>query len=144
MELGLIERYGELPREVLVFEQLLTTLHVPMLQDPATVKGWRQALSAGYESAWAGPDGFKGQLMASQQWIVAGEPTAEHLGAIVVPTLVLAFEYDLFFPPALCEAAARLIPTAEYARIDGAGHGGLFTGPGDSAARITEFCRSHA
>ncbi len=143
MELSLIERYGEVPHEVLVFEQLLTTLHLPMLQDPATVEGWREALSAGYEIAWAGPDGFKGQLTASQQWITAGEPTPAHLAAIDVPTLVLAFEHDLFFPPALCEATARLIPDAEFAQIDGAGHGGIFTAPGDSAARITEFCRAH-
>ncbi len=143
MELGLIERYGEVPREVLVFEQLLTTLHPPMLQDPSTVQGWHQMLSAGYDSGWAGPEGFKGQLTASQQWIAAGEPTPEHLRAVGVPTLVLAFEYDLFFPPALCEATARLIPAAEFARIDGAGHGGIFTGPGDSVARITEFCCAH-
>ncbi len=143
MELGLIERYGEVPREVLVFEQLLTTLHPPMLQDPAAVKGWHQALSAGCDSRWAGPQGFKGQLTASQQWIMAGEPTPEHLGAIDVPTLVLAFEHDLFFPPALCEATARLIPAAEFAQIDGAGHGGIFTGPGDSVARITNFCCAH-
>jgi len=143
MELGLIERYGEVPREVLVFEQLLTTLHPPMLQDPATVRGWHQMLSAGYESGWTGPDGFAGQLTASQQWITAGEPTPEHLRAIDVPTLVLAFEHDLFFPPALCEATARLIPAAEFAQIDGAGHGGIFTGPGDSVARITKFCRTH-
>ncbi|WP_232068924.1 alpha/beta fold hydrolase [Mycobacterium mantenii] len=142
MELRLIERYGELPREVLVFEQLLTTLHLPMLQDPATVRGWQQALSAGYESGWAGQEGFKGQLTASQQWITSGEPTPEHLGAIQVPTLVLAFEHDLFFPPALCEATARLIPNAEFVRIDGAGHGGIFTAPGDSVARITNFCRA--
>lgn len=143
MELALIERYGEVPREVLVVEQLLTTLHLPMLQDPATVRGWQQALSAGYESAWAGPDGFKGQLAASQQWISAGEPTREHLGAIDVPTLALAFEYDLFFPPALCEETARFIPAAEFVAIAGAGHGGIFTGPGDSVARITGFCRAH-
>jgi 3-oxoadipate enol-lactonase len=143
MELGLIERYGEVPREVLVLEQLLTTLHLPMLQDPATVQGWHQMLSASYDSCWAGPDGFKGQLTASHQWITAGEPTPEHLGAISVPTLVLAFEHDLFFPPALCEATARLIPAAEFVQIDGAGHGGIFTGPGDSVARITKFCCAH-
>lgn len=144
MELGLIERYGEVPREVLVFEQLLTTLHSPMLQDPSTVRGWQQVLSAGYESGWAGPDGFRGQLTASQEWISAGEPTPAHLAAIDVPTLVLAFEHDLFFPPALCEAAARQIPGARFAQIDDAGHGGIFTGPGDSVAMIVEFCRAHS
>ncbi len=143
MELALLQRYGEIPREVLVFEQLITTLHPSMLQDPATVTGWQQALAAGYESGWSGRDGFVGQLTASQQWIAAGEPTPQHLAEVDVPTLVLAFEYDLFFPPALCEATARMIPGAEFAQIDGAGHGGIFTGPGDSVARITEFCRAN-
>ncbi|AFM15193.1 putative hydrolase or acyltransferase of alpha/beta superfamily [Mycolicibacterium chubuense NBB4] len=142
MELGLIDRYGEVPREVLVFEQLLTTLHHPLLQDPATVTGWQQVLSAGYDSLWTAPEGFRGQLTASQQWITSGEPTPEHLAAIDVPTLVLAFEHDLFFPPDLCAATARQIAGAEFAQIDGVGHGGIFTGPGDSAARITEFCRA--
>ena len=143
MELALIDRYGEVPREVLVFEQLLTTLHHSLLQDPATVQGWQQVLAAGYDSLWSGPEGFRGQLMASQEWIMSGEPTAEHLGAIHVPTLVLAFEHDLFFPPGLCADTARLIAGAQFAQIDGAGHGGLFTGPGDSVARITDFCRAH-
>jgi 3-oxoadipate enol-lactonase len=48
----------------------------------------------------------------------------------------------LFFPPALCAATARLIPAAEFAQINGAGHGGIFTGPADSVARITSFCRA--
>lgn len=143
MELGLIERYGELPRDVLAFEQLLTTLDPSMLQDPATVTGWHQVFSAGYDSGPAAQRGFTGQLAASQRWITAGEPTPERLAAIDVPTLVLAFEHDLFFPPALCEAAARLIPAAEFAQIDGAGHGGVFTGPGDSVDRITRFCCAH-
>ncbi|GJP11000.1 hypothetical protein NJB18001_42070 [Mycobacterium marinum] len=60
-----------------------------------------------------------------------------------MPTLVLAFDHDLFFPPALCEATARLIPTAEFAQIDGAGHGGIFTGPRDSVARTAEFCSGY-
>jgi len=84
MELGLIERYGEVPREVLVFEQLLTTLHPPMLQDPATVTGWQQMLSAGYDSGWATSEGFKEQLSASQEWIMAGEPARQHLSAIAM------------------------------------------------------------
>lgn len=143
MELGLIERYGELPPEVLVFEQMLTTLHTTLLQDPATVRGWQQLLSAGVDSGWANPEGLKGQLAASQQWITSGEPTPQHLRAIGVPTLVLAFEHDLFFPPAMCLEAAHLIPGAQFAQIDGAGHGGIFTGPGDSVALITEFCDAH-
>ncbi|MEY8015599.1 alpha/beta fold hydrolase [Mycobacterium servetii] len=67
---------------------------------------------------------------------------AEQLAAIGVPTLVLAFEHDLFFPPDLWEASARRIPAADFARIDSAGHGGISTGPGDSVARIIAFCRA--
>ena len=142
MELGLIERYGEVPREVLVFEQLMTTLHPSLLQEPAAVAGWRDVLSHG-DGGWAAPDGFLGQLSASQQWITSDEPKPEHLAAISVPTLVLAFEFDLFFPPGQCAATASLIPGAAFVQIDGAGHGGLFTGPGDSAQRITDFCVTH-
>ena len=139
MELELIEQIGEIPRAVLVFEQLMTTLHTTLLQDPHTVAGWRDALTNS-DGGWTSPDGFAGQLTASHGWIKAGEPIAEHLAAIDIPTLVLAFEHDLFFPPEQSEATARLIPGSQFAQIDGAGHGGLFTGPGDSVERITEFC----
>ena len=142
MELALIEQIGEIPRAVLVFEQLMTTLHTTLLQDPHTVAGWRQALTDS-DGGWASPEGFAGQLNASYNWITAGEPLPEHLAAIDVPTLVLAFEHDLFFPPESNEATARLIRGSQFAQIDGAGHGGLFTGPGDSVERITEFCARH-
>ncbi|WP_182358356.1 alpha/beta fold hydrolase [Tomitella gaofuii] len=142
MELGLIDKYGEVPREVLVFEQLMTTLHPSLLQEPAAVGGWRDVLAHG-DGGWADPEGFRGQLTASQQWITSREPKPEHLAQIQVPTLVLAFEFDLFFPPGQCAATASLIPGAKFVQIDGAGHGGLFTGPGDSAKRITKFCTAH-
>ena len=142
MELSLIEQIGEIPRAVLVFEQLMTTLHTTLLQDPATVSGWRDMLS-GSDGGWASPDGFTGQLAASYEWIKSGAPVPEHLAAIDVPTLVLAFEHDRFFPPELSRATAALIPGSAFVQIDGAGHGGLFTGPGDSVERIVEFCRQH-
>ena len=81
MELSLIEQIGEIPRAVLVFEQLMTTLHTTLLQDPATVSGWRDMLS-GSDGGWASPDGFTGQLAASYEWIKSGEPVPEHLAAI--------------------------------------------------------------
>src|SRR5699024_764250 len=129
MELGLIERYGEVPRDGLVSEQLMTTLHPTPLQVQAADGGMPDVLSPG-DGGWTAPDGFRGQLTAAQQWITSREPQPEHLAQIQVPTLVLAFEYDLFFPPAQCRATASLIPGAQFVQIDGAGHGGLFTGPG--------------
>jgi 3-oxoadipate enol-lactonase len=125
-----------------VFEQLMTTLHTTLLQDPATVAGWREMLTAS-DGGWASPQGFKGQLTASYDWISAGEPLPEHLSVIDVPTLVLAFEHDLFFPPELSRQTAAHIPGSQFVQIDGAGHGGLFTGPGDSVDRIVEFCRAY-
>lgn len=105
MELSLIDQIGEIPRAVLVFEKLMTTLHTTLLQDPATVAGWRDVLTAS-DGGWASPDGCKGQLTASYEWISAGEPLPEHLGRIDIPTLVLAFEHDLFVPPAQSRATA--------------------------------------
>ena len=139
MELALIEQIGEIPRAVLVFEQLMTTMHTTLLQDPNTVAGWRDVLTDS-DGGWASPEGLTGQLTASYGWIKAGEPTPEHRAEIDVPTLVLAFEHDLFFPPTQNAATAQHIPGSQFAQIDGAGHGGLFTGPGDSVRRITEFC----
>lgn len=139
MEIGLIEQIGEIPRAVLVFEQLMTTLHTTLLQDEATVAGWREVLSSS-DGGWESPDGFKGQLQASYEWIRAGEPLPEHLEKINIPTLVLAFEHDLFFPPAQSQRTAGLIAGSVFAQIDGVGHGGLFTGPGDSVEQITAFC----
>lgn len=142
MELDLIERLGEIPKDVLVFEQLVTSLHPELLQDPAAVAGWRDLLGAG-DATWTHPDGFVGQLTASQEWITAGEPLPEHLAEIKVPTLVMAFEYDLFFPPKVCAETAKHIPDSRFLQVDGVGHGGLFTGPGNSAAHITTFCLEH-
>lgn len=139
MELSLIDQIGEIPPAVFLFEQLMTTLHTTLLQDPATVAGWRDVLTAS-DGGWASPDGFKGQLSASYDWIRAGEPLPEQLSRIGIPTLVLAFEHDLFFPPAQSRATAAQIPGSQFAQINGAGHGGLFTGPGDSIERITQFC----
>ncbi|MGR8919262.1 MAG: alpha/beta fold hydrolase [Gammaproteobacteria bacterium] len=43
---------------------------------------------------------------------------AAALGRIKAKTLVIAFGNDMFFPPADCEAEARLIPNADFRVID--------------------------
>lgn len=139
MELGLIERLGEIPPEVMIFEQLTTTLHTGALQDPDTVRGWRMAFAAGTD-LWTSQDGLHGQLTASHEWMLAGEPTPEHLAAIDVPALVIAYEHDLFFPPKTSQQAAALIPDSEFLQIDGVAHGGLMTAQDRAcAAAITRF-----
>ncbi|GAA1459913.1 alpha/beta fold hydrolase [Williamsia maris] len=142
MELGLLDKYGEIPADVMTFEQLMTTLQPALLQDPASVVGWEQVLGASSE-VWTNDAGMRGQLQASYSWITANEPLPEHLAAFDPPALVLAFEHDLFFPPVGCRAAASKMPNAEYAQIDGVAHGGLFTGQTDTVARITTFCETN-
>ena len=97
-------------------------------------------------SVHTSPDdvGLMGNLRASYDWITAGEPTSDRLSAIDIPTLVLAFEHDLFFPPAGCRAAAEQIPDARFAVVEGVGHGGFFTGQTDVVTRVVDFCREHA
>lgn len=141
MEIGLLDTYGTIPSDVMTFEQLVTTLHPALLQDPASVRGWSEIFASSGQ-VWTDDVGLRGNLMASYDWITAGEPTAERLAAIDIPTLALAFEHDLFFPPAGCRAAAGQIPGAQFAVVDGVGHGGFFTGQTDVVTRIVDFCRA--
>ncbi|GAA2391094.1 alpha/beta hydrolase [Gordonia cholesterolivorans] len=141
MELGLIERLGEIPEAVAVFEQLMTTLGPGMLGDDLTVRAWREVLTAG-EPVWASPDGLKGQLSASHGWMLAKEPTPERLAAIDVPALVVAYQHDVFFPPSGSREAASHMPIADFHELDGLAHGGLMLDPDRRAtALLVEFCR---
>lgn len=140
MEIGLLDTYGTIPSDVMTFEQLVTTLHPALLQDPASVRGWSEIFASSGQ-VWTDDTGLRGNLMASYEWITAGEPTPDRLAAIDVPTLALAFEHDLFFPPEGCRAAAEQIPGARFSVVDGVGHGGFFTGQTDVVARVVDFCR---
>ena len=141
MELGLIERLGELPEAVSVFEQLMTTLTPDQLVDDAAVRSWRKLLTSG-DSSWAAAAGLRGQLSASQSWMLAKEPTPERLAAITAPTLVLAYAHDVFFPPVGGRAAAEHLRDVEFHEIDGQAHGGVMLDPQRRAMTLlTAFCR---
>lgn len=140
MELGLIERLGDLPDAVSVFEQLMTTLTPDQLVDDASVRSWRKLLTSG-DSPWAAPDGLRGQLSASQSWMLAKEPTPQRLSAITAPTLVVAYEHDVFFPPSGSREAAAHLADAEFHEVPGQAHGGVMLDPERrAAALLTEFC----
>ncbi|WP_347957657.1 alpha/beta fold hydrolase [Gordonia aichiensis] len=141
MELNLIDRLGTVPDTVVAFEQLMTTLDPSMLTDDATVRGWRQ-MTEGSQTPWASDDGLRGQLTASHAWMTAGEPTVERLAAIDAPTLVIAYQNDVFFPPAGSREAARHLPRGEFHVLDGQAHGGLMLDPHRRAtALLVDFCR---
>lgn len=141
MELGLIERLGEIPESVSVFEQLMTTLAPATLSDDASVRAWRTILSSS-DPVWSSPDGLKGQLSASQSWMLAKEPTVDRLNGMTAPTLVVAYENDLFFPPAGSREAASHLKDAEFHEIPGQAHGGVMLDPDRRAtALLVNFCR---
>lgn len=142
MELELLDRLGVVPETVAVFETLTTTLPQDQLQDPATVRAWREILTSG-SGSWTSVDGQHGQVTASDSWMSAGEPTEARLAAITVPTLVIAYEHDLFFPPATSQAAAAQIPDSAFHEIPGLSHAGPMLDPEQRATTlIVDFCRS--
>lgn len=141
MEIGLIDRLGDLPDAVSVFEQLMTTLTPDQLVDDTAVRSWRKLLTSG-DSPWAGPDGLRGQLSASQSWMLAKEPTPARLAGITAPTLVLSYQHDVFFPPAGSREAASHLPDAEFHELPGQAHGGVMLDPERRAVGLlTDFCR---
>lgn len=79
---------------------------------PATVAQVRAMIEAN------APLGIGGALLA----LVSRTDTAESLGKIGVPALILVGAEDTLTPPALSEAMAARIPNARLAVIPGAGH----------------------
>ena len=139
MELDLIESTGALPTAVSTFELLMTTLPIKTVQDPQAVSGWQDILGDD-GSRWTSVDGLAGQLSASRDWSRDRIEHLKALSAIAVPTLSLAFEHDVFFPPATERAAAGSIPGCEHVVVADAAHGGLSTHPEEPVRVIVDFC----
>lgn len=74
---------------------------------------------------WTGP-GRRGQLEADTEWIARPVSWQEQaLAETAVPVLVIAHEFDLFFPPALLRWGAERLPAGRFAEIPGCGHAGM-------------------
>ncbi len=59
-----------------------------------------------------------------------GEHTAwDVLPTVMVPTLVIAAEFDGFTPPDLAHRVADTLPDAEFLMLDGATHAGIVEQP---------------
>jgi 3-oxoadipate enol-lactonase len=75
--------------------------------------------------AWSGP-GRRGQYEADTEWIRHSVPWQEQaLAETTVPVLVVAHEFDLFFPPALLARGAERLPAGQFLEIKGCGHAGV-------------------
>ena len=94
------------------------------LQDDAVVEAMT-AMTGAVFGAWSGP-GRQGQYQADTEWIRRPVTWQEEaLAGIDVPLLVMAHEFDLFFPPALLAERARRLPKGQFLEIKGCGHSGV-------------------
>lgn len=138
MESDLIATIGRIPAAAAAFQTLLTGLPPATLrEDETTVSQWVQMLGM-QEQMWTSIEGENGQSAASADWL--RDPyRMQALTSIRVPVLVVAFEYDLYFPPRSGRAAVARLPNGEFVEVVGAAHAGLMTHPERTREVLMEF-----
>lgn len=72
-------------------------------------------------------------------WASVYHDTAGQLRRIDAPTLILHGGADRLVPPANAELLGRMIPDAEVAIVEGAGHAYLWEQPDQARARVEEW-----
>ena len=82
-------------------------------------------------------EGFLAQLAAIQR-----HDTTERLGALSLPTLVLAGEADMLIPPIQSRRLHAAIPGAEWVTVQG-GHAALWEFPEIFNAAVLDFIARH-
>lgn len=116
---------GVLPASVTILDSVRGALAPEVLRDDdAEVERWAQMLAF---DTWSGPDGRAGQYAAAWEWLDEDDTRMDLLAEITVPTLVIAFEHDLGFPPRCGRQAAAAMPRGEFVQIPDAAHAGAFT-----------------
>jgi pimeloyl-ACP methyl ester carboxylesterase len=94
------------------------------LQNDAVVEAMT-TMMASTSSEWSGP-GRRGQYEADTTWIGHSQQWQEQaLAETTVPVLVMAHEFDLFFPPALLAWGAQRLAAGQFLEIGGCGHSGI-------------------
>jgi len=103
----------------------MPTMFAPgTLQNDAVVEAMTSMLDAVF-GEWSGP-GRAGQYEADTDWIRRdGKWQEAALAETDVPLLVMAHEFDLFFPPSLLAGRAGQLPKGEFLEIKGCGHAGV-------------------
>jgi pimeloyl-ACP methyl ester carboxylesterase len=95
------------------------------LQNDAVVEVMTSMMMGSVSGEWSGP-GRRGQYEADTQWISHPPQWQEEaLAETTVPVLVIAHEFDLFFPPSLLAWGAQRLPAGEFLEISGCGHAGV-------------------
>lgn len=101
----------------------------------------QRALAQEFDDGIAGirltAEGFLAQLAAIQR-----HDTTERLGALGLPTLVLAGEADMLIPPIQSRRLHAAIPGAEWVTVQG-GHAALWEFPETFNAAVLDFIGRH-
>ena len=71
----------------------------------------------------------------------AGSPTVDDLAGFAIPTLFVIGEEDIVIPPAVVEAAAKLVPGANVAHVPKSGHSVYFERAVEYNAIVEAFLR---
>jgi pimeloyl-ACP methyl ester carboxylesterase len=94
------------------------------LQNDAVVEAMTTMMDS-VGGQWSGP-GRQGQYEADTDWIRRTTQWQEAaLTETTVPVLVVAHQFDLFFPPSLLARGAERLPAGQYLEIAGCGHAGV-------------------
>jgi pimeloyl-ACP methyl ester carboxylesterase len=94
------------------------------LQNDAVVDAMTSMMDSVF-GTWSGP-GRQGQYEADTDWIRHPPAWQEQaLAETTVPLLVMAHEFDLFFPPSLLAWGAQRLPAGQFLEIAGCGHAGV-------------------
>lgn len=131
-------QFGEnLPDSMFIADDIGQGLPAPMLRDDdTTVLSWQKMVSS--RKGLATP-GMLGQYFACNDWIL-NRVHHEFWEKIDIPTLVVAFEHDLRWPPRTGRSAAEAMPNGEFRTIIGAGHtNAIFDHHDDVNSIIVEF-----
>ena len=84
---------------------------------------------------------MKRQGLAGQLYAVSDHDTADRLGAIKAPVLVIAGDEDELIPPQNSVELAGLIPQAQLTLLPGIGHMFWIEAPDEAAHHIRRFLK---
>jgi pimeloyl-ACP methyl ester carboxylesterase len=93
------------------------------------------------EEALAFPHEQSAEAFQAQVDVCMGHDVADRLSGITAPTLVMAGEFDIIFPPRLGRSVAEKIPGAEFQLIPEQAHQPFQEIPDEWNARVDAFWR---
>lgn len=81
----------------------------------------------------------QGPLFAASLGALDGGVAPDDLGGYAVPTLVIAAEHDVLYPPPLLEQVTAAIPGARMTFVEGSGHSPYWEKPAEFNALLRDF-----